>query len=129
MATVPLSVTATYGAKQLLHFSSEQLNGGSIPVANVDAVQVVAFLGDVTDKGGPFTLGDAGLAVSVGDGDGITGTGEMPGDAPADAGTAASDGDDLHAVPLNTSILDSVKLNTRPTSTPIAWATNLLLRG
>src|SRR5207249_1061427 len=49
LATVPLSATASYGAKQLLHFSSEQLNGttGPIAVTNQDGVQVVAYLGDV----------------------------------------------------------------------------------
>jgi len=61
LATVPLSATASYGAAQLLHFSSEQLNrtAGPIPVTNQDGVQVVAYLGDVADKGGPFTLQDA----------------------------------------------------------------------
>ena len=61
LATVPLSATASYGAKGLLHFSSEQLSGtaGPIPVTNQDGVQVVAYFGDVTDTGGPFTLQDA----------------------------------------------------------------------
>jgi len=61
LATVPLSAASSYGAKQLLHFSSEQLNGtaGAIPVTNQDGVQVAAYLGDVTDTGGPFSLQDA----------------------------------------------------------------------
>ena len=61
LATVPLSATASYGTKQLLHFSSEQLSGtgGPIAVTNQDGVQVVAYFGDVTDTGGPFTLQDA----------------------------------------------------------------------
>ena len=31
----------------------------------MNGVQVVAYLGDVTDKGGPFTLGDAGAIAAV----------------------------------------------------------------
>jgi hypothetical protein len=62
-----LSATATYGAKQLLHFSSESLAGtaGPIPVTNADAVQVAAYLGDVTDLGGPLSLQDAGGVATV----------------------------------------------------------------
>jgi hypothetical protein len=65
-ATVPLSATASYGAKQLLHFSGETLNGtaGPIIVTNQDAVQVLAYFGNVTDTGGPLTLGDA-IAIST----------------------------------------------------------------
>ena len=61
MATVPLSATANYDAKQLLHFSSEQLNGtaGPIQVTNQDGVQVLAYLGDVTGTGGPLNISDA----------------------------------------------------------------------
>jgi hypothetical protein len=60
LATVPFSATASYGAKQILHFSAMQLNGtaGSIPVTNQDAVQVAAFFGDVIDNGQPFSLAD-----------------------------------------------------------------------
>ena len=67
LATVPLSAAATYGAKQLLHFSSEQLTGtgGPIAVTNEDGVEVTAFFGDVTDTGGPFTLQDAGAIAAV----------------------------------------------------------------
>jgi hypothetical protein len=60
LATVPLTATASYGAKQLLHFSSEQLNGAAGPIAitNQDGLQVVAYFGDVTGTGGPFNLSD-----------------------------------------------------------------------
>jgi len=57
LATVPFSATASYGAKQLLHFSSEQLNttaSSNIAVTNQDAVEVAAFFGDVNDTGMPF---------------------------------------------------------------------------
>src|SRR5206468_8029789 len=62
LATVPLSATASYGAKQLLHFSSAQLNntaGSSVPVTSQDGVQLVAYFGDVAGTGGPFNLQDA----------------------------------------------------------------------
>jgi hypothetical protein len=61
LAAVPLSATASYGAVQLLYFSSEQLNGtaGSIAITGADAVQVAAYFGDVTDTGGPLSLSDA----------------------------------------------------------------------
>jgi hypothetical protein len=60
LATVPLSTTASYGASQLLHFSSEQLNGaaGPIPVTNQDAVEVAAYFGNVSGNGGPFSTKD-----------------------------------------------------------------------
>jgi hypothetical protein len=53
-ARVPVANTASYGAKQLLHFMSESLSnsvGASIPVTNADAVQVIAFLGDASGDG------------------------------------------------------------------------------
>jgi hypothetical protein len=61
IASVPFSVTGSYGVSQLLHFSSEKLNGsaGLIAVTNADGVQVTAYLGDVTDSGGPLTQSDA----------------------------------------------------------------------
>jgi hypothetical protein len=61
LATVPLSATSTYGVGQLLHFSSEQLNGSAGPIAatNADGVQVAAYFGDVTDTGGPLSLNDS----------------------------------------------------------------------
>jgi phospholipase/lecithinase/hemolysin len=67
LATMPLSATAEYGAKQLLHFSSDSLAGtaGSIAVTNADAVQVAAYFGDVTDLGGPLSLQDAGGVAAV----------------------------------------------------------------
>jgi hypothetical protein len=69
LATVPLSAASSYGAKQLLHFSSEQLNGAAGPIAatNADGVQVVAYLGDVAGTGGPLGLADAAaLAAGAG---------------------------------------------------------------
>jgi len=67
LATVPFSATASYGAKQLLHFSSEQLNGtaGPITVTNQDAVEVAAFFGDVNDTGLPFASSGAVGAIST----------------------------------------------------------------
>ena len=67
LATVPLSATTLYGAKQLLHFSAESLAGtaGPITVTNADAVQVAAYLGNVTDLGGPLSLQDAGGVAAV----------------------------------------------------------------
>jgi hypothetical protein len=66
IASVPFSVTASYGVSQLLHFSGEQLSGtaGPIAVTNADGVQVTAYLGDVTDSGGPLTQNDA-MAISA----------------------------------------------------------------
>ena len=64
IATVPMSATANYGAQQLLHFSSEVLNGGAIAVTNEDAVQVVAYLGGV-DRNGAFDLDDANEIAGV----------------------------------------------------------------
>jgi hypothetical protein len=65
LATVPISATGSYGAKQLLHFSSEKLNGTSGPIAitNEDGVEVTAYLGDAGNTGAPFNLHDA-IAVS-----------------------------------------------------------------
>jgi hypothetical protein len=67
LATVPMSAAASYDAKQLLHFSGELLNGtaGPIAVTNQDGVQVVAYLGDVTGTGGPFTIRDAADVAGV----------------------------------------------------------------
>ena len=81
LATVPLSATASYGAKQLLHFSSELLNGtaGPIAIAGVDGVQVVAYLGDVTDTGGPLSLQDATAISVVGSGVPNTAAQTIPG--------------------------------------------------
>jgi hypothetical protein len=62
LATVPFGSTATYGAKQLLHFTNLQLfntAGASIPLTNEDAVEVAAFYGDVNDTGLPFNSGNA----------------------------------------------------------------------
>jgi len=81
LATVPLSATASYGAKQLLHFSSEQLNGtaGPIPVTNQDGVEVAAYLGDVADKGGAFSLQDATAISAVAGGIASTVAQTIPG--------------------------------------------------
>jgi hypothetical protein len=67
LATVPMSATSSYGAQQLLHFSSEQLNGiaGPIPMTNADGVEVAAYFGDVTDTGGPLSLKDASAIMAV----------------------------------------------------------------
>ena len=48
---VPMATQTMYGAKAILHFSSESLNGGTIPATNDDAVQAVAFLGDASGDG------------------------------------------------------------------------------
>ena len=50
-ALVPNSTAANYKAKTLLHFASEQLNGGNIAVVGDDAVQVVAYPGDAFGTG------------------------------------------------------------------------------
>jgi hypothetical protein len=67
LATVPMSATATYGAKALLHFSSEQLAGtaGSITVTNQDAVEVAAYFGNASDNGGPLSLNDVNAITTV----------------------------------------------------------------
>ena len=61
LATVPLSATASYGAVQLLHFSSAQLSGtgGPLAVTIQDGIEVAAYFGDVTAMGGPLNLQDA----------------------------------------------------------------------
>jgi len=70
LATVPFSATASYGAKQLLHFSSEQLNttaSSNIAVTNQDAVEVAAFFGNVSGNDVPFSSsGDQPLIGVVG---------------------------------------------------------------
>jgi hypothetical protein len=67
LATVPMGVTATYGAKQLLHFSSVVLNAttGPVTVTNQDAVEIAAFFGDVLDTGTPFNLNDVNALSAV----------------------------------------------------------------
>ena len=67
LATVPVSATASYGAKQLLHFSSEQLSGtaGPIAVTNQDGIEVAAYFGDVMETGGPLSLQDASTIAVV----------------------------------------------------------------
>jgi hypothetical protein len=64
---VPLSAAGDYGALQLLHFSGVQLGGtaGPITAVSADAVQVAAYLGDVTETGGPLSLPDATSVASV----------------------------------------------------------------
>jgi Bacterial Ig-like domain (group 3) len=81
LATVPLSATSSYGAKQLLHFSSEQLAGtaGPIPVTNADGVEVAAYFGNVSGTGGPLNLGDAGAIASVAGAIANTATQTIPG--------------------------------------------------
>ena len=67
LATVPLSAASAYGATQLLHFGGVQLAGtaGPILATNQDALQVVAYLGDVTNSGGPLNLSDATTIAAV----------------------------------------------------------------
>jgi hypothetical protein len=81
LATVPLSATATYGAKQLLHFSGELLAGtaGPTTVVGVDGVQIAAYFGDVTDTGGPLSLQDAAAIAVVGSGVPNTAAQTIPG--------------------------------------------------
>ncbi len=50
-ADVPLSAVSVYGTKALLHFSGVQVNGGLIAAMASDAVQVAAYLGDVSGVG------------------------------------------------------------------------------
>jgi phospholipase/lecithinase/hemolysin len=81
LATVPLTATASYGAQQLLHISSVQLNGTAGPIAatNADAVEVAAYFGDVTAAGGPLSLGDATAVSSVASSIANTATQTIPG--------------------------------------------------
>jgi hypothetical protein len=61
LSTVPMTATSNYGAMQLLHLGGITLNGtaGPISATGVDAVQVAAYFGDVTDNGSPLSLADA----------------------------------------------------------------------
>jgi hypothetical protein len=68
LASVPLGATVSYGAKQLLHFTNMQMTntaGRSIPLTNQDAVQVVAFFGDVTDTGLNFSDPASGAVAAI----------------------------------------------------------------
>jgi endonuclease/exonuclease/phosphatase family metal-dependent hydrolase len=67
LATVPMTAAASYGAMQLLHFGSVQLNGtaGPITATNADAIEVAAYFGDVTDSGGPLSLSDAAAVSAI----------------------------------------------------------------
>jgi hypothetical protein len=67
LASVPFSATTSYGAKQLLHFSSMQLEGtvGPIAVTNQDGLEVAAYFGDVVDAGGPLNLNDSSTIAIV----------------------------------------------------------------
>ena len=64
IATVPNSAASAYKTKALLHFSSVQLNGGAISVTPDDAVQVIAYFGDVTGDA-TLSTGDASLISRV----------------------------------------------------------------
>jgi hypothetical protein len=81
LATVPLSATASYGAKALLHFSSATLNGtaGAIAVTNQDGVEVAAYFGDVDETGGPLALNDASAISAVASGVPNTAAQTIPG--------------------------------------------------
>ncbi len=50
-ADVPLSAASLYGTKALLQFSGVQVNGGLIGATAIEAVQVAAYLGDVSGVG------------------------------------------------------------------------------
>ena len=68
VATVPFSALSSYGSQQLLHFSAEQLattSNSNISVTSQDAVQVLAFFGDVNDTGLPFA--EDGAAAVIGE--------------------------------------------------------------
>jgi hypothetical protein len=81
LATEPLTATSSYGAQQLLHFGSVQLNGtaGTIPTINEDAVEVAAYFGDVTAAGGPLSLDDATAVSGVADSIANTAAQTIPG--------------------------------------------------
>ena len=81
LATVPLSATATYGAKALLHFSSDTLNGtaGAIAITNQDGVEVAAYFGDVDETGGPLALNDATVIAATASGVPNTAAQTIPG--------------------------------------------------
>jgi hypothetical protein len=68
LASVPFSATQSYGAQQLLHFSTEQLNGnaGPIKLTGADGVEVAAYFGDATDASGPLTHNDSSAVFAVG---------------------------------------------------------------
>ena len=72
LATMPLSATAAYGAKQLLHFSHVQLagTGGAMTAIAVDAVQVAAYFGDVWGWEVRLSLNDATAILRVASGSG-----------------------------------------------------------
>jgi hypothetical protein len=67
LASVPLTATSSYGAKQLLHFSAVQLSGtaGPITVTNQDGIQVAAFFGNVSGSGGPLSLSDVNAITTI----------------------------------------------------------------
>jgi hypothetical protein len=67
LATVPLSATGSYGAKQLLHFSGEQVNGisGPLAVTNADGLQLLAYFGHVTASGSSLNLSDSTAVFAV----------------------------------------------------------------
>jgi hypothetical protein len=68
LATVPFGATATYGAKQLLHFTNMSMTntaGTSVPLTNQDAVEVAAYFGDVNDTGLGFNVNGAVAAIGA----------------------------------------------------------------
>jgi hypothetical protein len=68
LATVPFGATATYGAKQLLHFTGMSMTntaGTSVTLTNQDAVEVAAYFGDVNDTGLGFNVNGAVAAIGT----------------------------------------------------------------
>jgi Bacterial Ig-like domain (group 3)/Putative Ig domain len=67
IASVPPGTSTNpmpYKAKDLLHFASASLNGGTVPVATGDALHLVAYVGDA-DGNGSYTANDAVLITRV----------------------------------------------------------------
>jgi hypothetical protein len=66
-ATVPSGTAASptpYKAKDLVHLSNVTLNGGAIPAVTIDALHLVAYVGD-GDGNGSYTSNDAVLITRV----------------------------------------------------------------
>ena len=83
IANVPNSAASAYKSKALLHFATEQLNGGAISVTGDDAVERIAE-GDGKNSGGFGAVDDR----RIGDGPGLSAVGGVE-----DAGDFASGGE------------------------------------
>jgi hypothetical protein len=64
LATVPNAASSSYKAKALLSFTGSVLNGGAVAVVGEDAVELVAYAGDVNGDG-VLSGGDAGMMARV----------------------------------------------------------------